>query len=211
MPPSAQGPEGRNRDVFWADRCSPVAGRWPPGRRATLVVPSGAPGVRRDSVEEAMGETPVSTEQPQTRQAPRVPAPDVDPGGASHSFGAPPQGPPAPVRLILPIRDRATFIALRGSRRRVRRGTLTVSWVPGAPSDPARIAYAVGRKAGNAVTRNRVRRRLRAAARDCRSDLGPGAYLVGATARAATVPYPELKDSLGQALTALSGAEGPTG
>src|SRR5436190_850838 len=102
-------------------------------------------GVRRDSVEEAMGETPVPTEQPQTRQAPRVPAPDVDPGGASHSVGTAPQGPPAPVRLILPIRDRDTFIELRKSRRRVRRGALTVTWAPGASGSPTRLAYAIGR------------------------------------------------------------------
>ncbi len=164
----------------------------------------GAPGVPRDSVEEAMGEAPVSTEQPQTRQAPRVPAPDVDPGGAGHSVGAPPQGPPAPVRLILPIRDRATFIALRRSRRRARRGAITVTWVPGTGTDPARIAYAVGRKTGTAVVRNRVRRRLRAAARECRGHLGPGAYLVGATADAASLPYARLRSSFSEALDALT-------
>jgi ribonuclease P protein component len=163
--------------------------------------------VRRDSVEEAMGEAPVSTEQPQTRQAPRVPAPNVDPGGASHSVGAPPQGPSAPVRLILPIRDRATFIALRRSRRRTRRGPLTVSWVPGVGAEPARVAYAVGRKTGTAVVRNGVRRRLRAAARECRSHLGPGAYLVGASADAASLPYQALKSRLTEALDELAERE----
>lgn len=157
-----------------------------------------------------MGEAPVSTEQPQTRQAPRVPAPDVDPGGASHSVGAPPQGPPAPVRLILPIRDRATFIALRRSRRRVRRGSLTVSWVPGEEAAPARIAYAIGRKSGTAVVRNRVRRRLRAAARECRGHLGPGAYLVGASADAVALPYQELKSCLTQAVDELRAREAAT-
>jgi ribonuclease P protein component len=160
--------------------------------------------VRRDSVEEAMGETPVSTEQPQTRQAPRVPAPDVDPGGASHRVGAPSQGPSAPVRLILPIRDRDTFIELRKSRRRVRRGPLTVTWSPGESGDPARLGYAIGRKTGNAVVRNRVRRRLRAAARECRAEFAPGAYLVGATAKAAALPYRELRSSLVEAVNALS-------
>ena len=154
-----------------------------------------------------MGEAPVSTEQPQTRQAPRVPAPDVDPGGAGHCFGSPPQGPPAPVRLILPIRDRATFVALRRSRRRVRRGALTVSWVPGEGGDPARVAYAIGRKAGTAVVRNRVRRRLRAAARECRAHLGPGAYLVGASAEAASLPYRELASCFTEALDALTARE----
>lgn len=155
-----------------------------------------------------MGETPVSTEQPQTRQTPWVPAPDVDPGGASHSVGAPPQGPPAPVRLILPIRDRATFIELRRSRRRVRRGALTVTWVPGESTDPTRVAYAIGRKTGNAVVRNRIRRRLRAAARECQASLEPGAYLVGATAKAASVPYQALKSLFGEALGVLATQSG---
>jgi ribonuclease P protein component len=174
------------------------------------MVLGGAPEVRRDSVEEAMGEAPVSTEQPQTRQAPRVPAPNVDSGGASHSFGAPPQGPPAPVRVILPIRDRVTFIELRRSRRRVRRGALTVTWVPGKPTEPTRLAYAIGRKAGTAVVRNRVRRRLRSAARECGAALEPGAYLVGATADAATVPYERLKTMLDQAFSVLSERERAT-
>jgi ribonuclease P protein component len=54
------------------------------------------------------------------------------------------------------------------------------------------------------VVRNRVRRRLRAAARDRLAELSAGAYLVGATADAASAPYEQLKSSLDQALAALS-------
>lgn len=160
--------------------------------------------MRRDSVEEAMGEAPVSTEQPQTREEARVPAPDVDASRKGHSVGSASQGPSAPVGLILPIRDRATFIELRKSRLRLRRGALMVTWVPGSAGQPARVGYAISRKTGNAVVRNRIRRRLRAAARECRADLQGGAYLLGATPEAASVPFAELCASLGHAATTLA-------
>jgi ribonuclease P protein component len=62
----------------------------------------------------------------------------------------------------------------------------------------ARVAFAVGRQVGTAVVRNRVRRRLRAAARDL--DLQPGAYLVGAGPEAVGLPYPELQGHLAEAV-----------
>ena len=53
--------------------------------------------------------------------------------------------------------------------------------VVGPRSEPPRVAYAVGRRVGGAVARNRVRRRLRAATRAHAGELEPGrAYLVGA-------------------------------
>jgi ribonuclease P protein component len=59
------------------------------------------------------------------------------------------------------------------------------------------VAFAVGRRAGNAVTRNRIRRRLRAVMRELASEpdapVRSGAYLIGADASAATLPYQELK------------------
>ena len=62
------------------------------------------------------------------------------------------------------------------------------------------MAYAIGRRTGPAVTRNRLRRRLRAAARQ--AELAPGAYLVRAEASALEVPFDELCEVLGRAATA---------
>ncbi len=46
---------------------------------------------------------------------------------------------------------------------------------------PPQVAYAIGRPVGNAVTRNRLRRRLRAVVTRHESDLAPAtAYLIGA-------------------------------
>ena len=54
---------------------------------------------------------------------------------------------------------------------------------------PPRVAYAVGRSAGNAVDRNRVRRRLRALVHAHAAELVPGWYLVGAEASFAASPF----------------------
>ena len=76
--------------------------------------------------------------------------------------------------------------------------------VVGSPSDPPRVAYAVGRRAGGAVARNLVRRRLRAATRAHASELEPGrAYLVGVTGAPSPNSYTVLSDSLHAALRAL--------
>jgi len=80
----------------------------------------------------------------------------------------------------------------------VRRGPITITWLTGDPSEPPRVAYAVGRRAGGAVVR-----RLRAVIREVRPLLRPGAYLVGATGAAASVPYGDLRASVCQALGAL--------
>ncbi len=74
----------------------------------------------------------------------------------------------------------------------------------GSRSDPPRVAYAVGKGVGNAVVRNRVRRRLRAATRAHADALDAGhAYLVSTRAAASTSSYGELASSLHDALRAL--------
>ena len=85
----------------------------------------------------------------------------------------------------------------------MRRGPITVTWLEGPPGRPPRVAYAVGRRAGGAVVRNRIRRRLRAVIRDVGAELRPGDYLFGSTAPAASLPYGELRASVCQALAAL--------
>jgi len=54
------------------------------------------------------------------------------------------------------------------------------------------VAYAVGRAVGNAVQRNRVRRRLREAVRSLDERLASGAYLFGAGQEVLTMDFAEL-------------------
>ena len=155
-----------------------------------------------------MSEAHVSAQQAQTRQAARIPAPDVDARRTGDREGAAPQGPPPPVGLIWRVRDRATFVALRRSRCRATRGPITVTWVPGNPTEPPRVAYAVGRSVGRAVVRNRIRRRLRAITAESCALLRPGAYLIRAAPAAAVQSYGELSATVSTALRALPSEPG---
>ena len=156
--------------------------------------------------EEAQGEAHVSAEQTETSEAARLPVPDVDPGRPGDPPNPAPEGPRAPLGLIGRVGDRATFDALRRDGRRARRGPMTVVYLPGG--NDVRVAYAIGRKVGPAVVRNRVRRRLREAVRELdrtTGGLGCGAYLVTVRPEAAGCTYRELREDLGRACTALSG------
>ena len=75
-----------------------------------------------------------------------------------------------------------------------------MTFLPGDPLLPPRVAYAVGRRVGPAVVRNRVRRRLRAATMARRGELQPGAYLFGAGPAAATASFAELDAAMGELL-----------
>ena len=69
--------------------------------------------------------------------------------------------------------------------------------VVGARAEPPRVAVAVSREVGNAVTRNRVRRRVRAAVREHRELLENGrAYLFRPDRAAAVATYHELSDAV---------------
>ncbi|MGO9341420.1 MAG: ribonuclease P protein component [Acidimicrobiales bacterium] len=99
------------------------------------------------------------------------------------------------------ITDRATFEALRRSGRRARCGPVSVVYLDD-DGDRARVAYAVGRRAGGAVERNRLRRRLRAVIREIETDTGlrPGAYLVAPGQSTAGLEHDELSRTLREAM-----------
>jgi ribonuclease P protein component len=148
-----------------------------------------------------MREAHVPAEQPKAQEASRLPGSYAH---ARRSGGAQvptPARPYAPVGLIWRVRDRATFAALTRAERHVR-GSFTVRFVVGERDTPPRVAYAVG-GAGNAVVRNRLRRRLRAAVARTQAELAPGgAYLVSARREALTMPFDALVDTLAALLRA---------
>ncbi len=108
-----------------------------------------------------MREAHVPAEQPKAQEDPRLPVPHANPGRSGGAQGPTPARPQAPLGLIWRVRDRATFDVLARAERHAR-GPVTIRFVPGESDAPPRVAYAVG-GVGNAVVRNRLRRRLRAA------------------------------------------------
>ena len=150
-----------------------------------------------------MREAHVPAEQPKAQEAPRLPVPHAKPGRSGGAQGPTPARPHAPVGLIWRVRDRATFAVLARAERHAR-GPVTVRFVPGESEAPPRVAYAVG-GVGNAVVRNRLRRRLRAAVARAEAELiAGGAYLVSARREALRMPF----DALVEALAALFRAAG---
>lgn len=162
-------------------------------------------------VEEARGEANFPTQHQAALEAARVSPSHVDEGGSSDNPLSAAQGPRPPVGLIWRIRDHRTFELLRRQGRRAREGPVTVVHLPEEQVGAPRVAYAIGRKAGNAVQRNRLRRRCRAvmAARAASPDggLAPGAYLISAGRDARDLTYAELDEHISAALYRLVGRE----
>lgn len=156
--------------------------------------------------QEPMGEANIPAEPAQARQEARVSPSHVDASRAGHPQGPPSQGTPQAGRLtgrVGRIGDRHSFEALASQGRRSRSGAVTVTFVPGSPQSPTRVAYAIGRRAGGAVHRNRLRRRLRAVMAEAAPTLRPGDYLVSAGPGAGDVGYQELTTMTTAALRRL--------
>jgi ribonuclease P protein component len=69
---------------------------------------------------------------------------------------------------------------------------------------PPQIGFALGKTLGNAVTRNLLRRRLRALASERSSELPSGKYLIGARPAAAELSFDELRMMFDQMLRRMS-------
>jgi ribonuclease P protein component len=94
------------------------------------------------------------------------------------------------------VRTRSEFTALRERGVRSRHRSVRVTYLPGATE--VRVAFAVGRPAGSAVARNRLRRRLRALMVEI--DPPKGTYLIGASTAATTSTFAELRRDLAAAV-----------
>jgi ribonuclease P protein component len=98
------------------------------------------------------------------------------------------------------IRSQRTFDLFRTSGTSGAAGPLRVKFVQQNTWSRAEIAYALGKKLGGAVVRNRLRRRLRAIVSTGEVGLSPGAYLVSAGPGATELSFDELTAAMSQAV-----------
>lgn len=94
--------------------------------------------------------------------------------------------------MIGRIHERAVFARLRRDGSFVRSGPLWCSVLLDPSLSQPHVAYALGRSVGSAVSRNRLRRRLREVVRANATALEPGWYLVGADAPAVDLTLSQL-------------------
>jgi ribonuclease P protein component len=166
----------------------------------------------------------VPAEQPPSGQDPRLPPAHADPCRPRHSRRPPGQGPLAAVGLshVLPAASRlrrpADFTAtLRRARTARADGMIVLHAAVDPVSDPPvppRVGFVVPRAVGPAVTRNRVRRRLRHLLRARLAVLPPGTRLVvrvlpGAAAASSAALGAALDSALGSLLARLGGGAPP--
>jgi ribonuclease P protein component len=85
------------------------------------------------------------------------------------------------------------------------------TFVPAPADQPGlfpQVGYAIGRNCGNAVTRNTLRRRMRAIVQSSASSLPRGTYLLRAEATATEVPPADLAGHVQAALAQAAGSGG---
>ncbi|MGD9916088.1 MAG: ribonuclease P protein component [Rhizobiaceae bacterium] len=100
------------------------------------------------------------------------------------------------------LRKRAEFLAVqRGEKRRGRLFLLEV--LDRGDEQPPRAGFTVTRKVGNAVVRNRVRRRLKEAVRHAAGDMAAGSdYVIVGRNEALGAPFAELVAELSRRISA---------
>jgi ribonuclease P protein component len=106
--------------------------------------------------------------------------------------------------LIDRIRDRDAFVRLRRDGLRVRSAPMWCSFVADSNIAPPQVAFAVSRALGNAVTRNRLRRRLRVILSN--ADVPNGLFLFGGRPPLGELTFVELEIRVAALLVAAQHA-----
>lgn len=99
------------------------------------------------------------------------------------------------------VRTRRQFALFATPSGRGQSGSLRISFVAeSTESSSVAVAYAISRKVGNAVVRNRIRRRLRALVDQLDPQPKPGKYLIRCGNETRDLSYDELQYHLNEAL-----------
>lgn len=148
--------------------------------------------------EEDDREAYISTEQPTPCQKARFPCPHEHPRRTRRTQEPSRQGARSSLGLILRIRQRHAFERLARDGTRIRRSSLWCTWCPQPDSEATYVAFALSRALGPAVTRNLLRRRLRALLReaDRRQPLPAVTILIGARSAAVELTFDQLRAEL---------------
>ncbi len=139
-------------------------------------------------------EAHLPTQQSSPSPQARIPCAHEHPRGPCGVEVPPGQGPGPTLGLIDRVRERDAFVRLRRDGVRVRTDSLWCSFVLDPDLAPPQVAFAIGRAVGPAVSRNRLRRRLRAVLAN--SDVPPGLYLVGARVPACEHTFADIERSM---------------
>ena len=158
-------------------------------------------------------EADLSTQQAGTQAASRLSRSHGHEGRPKSHQRAPRARSQAPVRLILAprlqrLRQRADFVKAASAAKAHAAGFVLQARERG-DSDPPRVGFTVSKKVGNAVERNRVRRRLREVVRLTgvdRMQTGRDYVLVGRRA-ALDLAFDRLIDDMSGALTRVNHAD----
>lgn len=114
----------------------------------------------------------------------------------------PAQLPPPDEHKPTRLKKRAEFLRVAAKGRKAPMPGLVLQALPRGDADPARLGFTVTKKVGNAVIRNRARRRLKEAARLLLREqalAGVDLVLIGRDATGKR-PFPELQRDLARAL-----------
>jgi ribonuclease P protein component len=116
-------------------------------------------------------EAHLSAEQPRARTSARLPVTDGHNGRTRSDPRTPGPRPEKTLSLII-MDKRRDFLAANAGRRAATPGFVLLVHVRSDDQPARRLGITVTKKVGNAVVRNRIKRRFRALARDVLPDCG---------------------------------------
>lgn len=112
----------------------------------------------------------------------------------------------SPAVSLCVLRKRADFLKAASARRQGTDGFLLQARNRSDGTDTLRVGFTASKKIGNAVLRNRAKRRLRALAREILPSMGRRGWdyvLVARPDATVTRPYADLCEDLGNALRSV--------